>query len=92
MTRTERRQRKKRGKRAKCRDKKPGRTWEGGEGGEGVPEPPLDGKSSTLHYKGQSLEISQAAVQGMEHHHPIMHKLGDLGGRAYRQTDRAIYQ
>ena len=23
----------------------------------------------------------------MEQHHPIMNKLGDLGGRTYRQTD-----
>ena len=59
----------------------------GEKGGEGVPEPPLDGKSSKLHFKEQSLGISQAAVWVMEHHHPIMNKLGDTGGQTYRQTD-----
>ena len=32
----------------------------------GGPEPPSDGNNSTLNVKGQSLGISQAAVQGME--------------------------
>ena len=27
----------------------------------------------------------------MEQHHPIMDKLGGLGGRTYRQTDRQSY-
>ena len=39
---------------------------------------------------GHILEINQAAVRGMEQHHPIMDKLGDLGGRTYRQTDNII--
>ena len=65
----------------------PGESGRGGEGGEGGPEPPSDVKRSTLNYKEQSLEISQAAVRGVEHHHPIIDKLGDLGGRTYRQTD-----
>ena len=82
---------KKERKRANCREKEPGRIWERGEkGGEGGPEPPSDGKSSKLNFKGQSLEISQAAVRGMEQHHPIMDKLGDHGGRTYRQTDRHV--
>ena len=90
MTRTERRQRKiKRGNGQTAGVKEPGIIWEGGEkGGEGGPEPPSDGKSSKISFKGQSLEISQAAVRGMEHHHPIIDKRGDLGGRTYRQTDR----
>ena len=37
---------------------------------------------------GQSLEINQAAVQGMEQQHPIMNQLGDLGDQTYRNTDR----
>ena len=67
MTRTERRQRKrKRGNGLTAGYKEPGRIWEGGEkGGDGGPEPPSDGKSSKLNFKGQSLEISQAAVRGM---------------------------
>ena len=76
----------KRGNGRTAGDKEPGRIWEGGEkGGEGGPEPPSDGKSSTLNFKGQRLEISQAAVRGMEQHHPIMDKLGDHGGRTYIQ-------
>ena len=60
--------------------------WGGGEerGGE---EPPSDGNNRTIYFKGQSLGISQAAVRVMEQHHPIMDKLGDPGGRTYRQTD-----
>ena len=80
MTRTERRQRKrKRGNGRTAGDKEPGRILEGGEkGGEGGPEPPSDGKGSKLHFDGQILEISQAAVRGKEHQHPIMDRLGDL--------------
>ena len=51
-----------------------------------VPEPPSDGNNSTLHFKGQSLGISQAAVRGMEQHQPIMDKLGDPSDQTYRQT------
>ena len=88
MTQTERTQRKReRGNGRTVGDKEPGRIWEGGEEGrEGEPEPPSDGKNSKLNFKGQSLDISQAAFWGMEQHHPIMYKLGDLGGRTYRQT------
>ena len=88
MTRTERRQSKrKRGNGRTAGDKEPERIWEGGEkGGEGGPETPSDDKRSKLNFKGQSLDISQAAVRGMEQHHPIMDKLWDHGGRTYRQT------
>ena len=51
----------------------------------GGPEPPSDGKSSKLNFKGHSLGISQAAVRGMEQHHAIMDKLGDPGGHTYIQ-------
>ena len=60
------------------------------EGGGGGPEPPSDGKNSALNFKGQSLGISQAAVRGMEQHHPIMDKLGDPGDQTYIQTDSSI--
>ena len=92
MIRTERRKRKRnRGNGRTAGDKEPGRIWEGGEkGGEGGPEPPSDGKSSKLNFKGQSLGINQAAVQGNDHHHPIMDRLGDPGSQTYRQTDRHI--
>ena len=63
----------------------PGEYGKRGEGLEGGPEPPSDGKSSKLNFKGQSLEISQAAVRGMEQHHPIIDKLGYHEGRNYRQ-------
>ena len=62
-------------------DKEPGRIWEGGRRGEGGPEPSSDGKKQQTKFKGHNLDISQAAVQGMEQHHPIMDKLGGLGGR-----------
>ena len=54
----------------------------------GGPEPPSDGKDSTLNIKGQSLGISQADVQGIGTNHPIMDMLGDPGGQTYIQTDR----
>ena len=57
----------------------------------GGPEPPSDGKSSKLNFKGQSLGISQAAVRGKEHHHPTMDKLGGPVGQTYRQTDRQLH-
>ena len=92
MTRTERRQRKKRGNGQTAGDRESERIWEGGRKGRrgGRPEPPSDGKNITLNFKGQSLGISQAAVRGMEQHHPIMDKLGDPGGWTYRQTDRKL--
>ena len=87
MTRTERRQRKREEKGKLQGTRNPGESGRGGERGErGGPEPPSDGKSSQLNFKGQSLDISQAAVWGMEQHHPIMDKLGYHGGRTYRQT------
>ena len=45
-------------------------------------------ENSKLNLEGQSLEIYQAAVWGLEQeHHPIMNKLGGLGERSNRQTD-----
>ena len=52
----------------------------------GGPEPPSDGNNITLNFKGQSLGINQAAVRGMEQHHPIIDNLWDPGGHTYRQT------
>ena len=90
MTRTGRRQRKEREETGELQGT--GNLGESGRGGRreerGGPEPPSDGKSSTLNFKGQSLGISQAAVQGMEQHHPIMDKLGDPEGQTYTQIER----
>ena len=66
--------------------KEPGGILEGGEGGGGTRT--ITGReNSKLNLEGQSLEIDQAAVRGLEHHHPIMNKLGGLGDRSNRQTD-----
>ena len=88
MTRTERRQRKTRGNGQTAGDRESGRIWEGGKGRrrEG-PEPPSDGNNSTLNFKEKSLGINQAAVWGMEQHHPIIYKLGDLGDQTYIQIN-----
>ena len=63
----------------------PGESWRGGEGEGRGPETSSNGNNRKTKCKGQSLEITQAAVWGMEQHHPIMDTLGDLGGRTYRQ-------
>ena len=85
MTQTERRQRKREETGKLQGTRNPGDYGRGGEKGvEGVPEPSSDGKSSRLNFKVDGLDISQAAVWGMEQHHPIMDKLGDHGGRTYR--------
>ena len=91
MTQTERRQRKEREETGELQAKRnPEKSGRGGEkGGEAGPEPPSDSKSSKLNFKGQSLDISQAAVRGMEQHHPIIDKLGDHGSRTYRHTYRS---
>ena len=88
MTRTERSKRKEREETGELQGTgNPGEPRRGGEREErGGPEPPSDVKSSKLKFKGQSLGISQAAVPGMEQHHPIMDKLGDPGGQTYKQT------
>ena len=87
MTRTGSRQRKTRGNGLTSGDRESGRIWEGGEREEGGgPEPPSDGNNRTLNIKGQSLGISQAAVRGMEQHHPIIDKLGDPSDQTYRQN------
>ena len=92
MTRMERRQRKTRGNGRTAGDREPRRIWEGGKrGGEGGIRTTIGRLHSTLNFKGQSLGITQAAVRGMEQHHPIMDKLGDPGGQTYRQTDRYIF-
>ena len=89
MTRTERRQSKTKVNGQTAGDRESVRIWEGGKGRRrGGAEPPSDGNNSILNFKRQSLGISQAAVRGMEQHHPIMDKLGGIGGRTYRQTDR----
>ena len=79
MTWTERRQRKEREETGELQGAgNPGESGRGGRRVErGEPEPPSDGKSSKLNFKGQSLGISQAAVRGKEQHHHIMDKLGD---------------
>ena len=41
-----------------------GKGKQGGERETGGPEPPSDGKDSTLNFKGQSLGIDQADVRG----------------------------
>ena len=88
MTWTERRQRKEREEKGELqRTGNPGesgRAEEGRRGGNQNHHGTV--KRSTLNFKGQSLGISQAAVRGMEQHHPIMDKLGDPGGQTYRQT------
>ena len=56
----------------------------------GGPETPSDGNNSTLNFKGHSLGINQAAVGGMEQHHPIMDKIGDPGDQTYRHTGLSI--
>ena len=80
MTRTERRQReKKERKRANCRGKGTQENRGGGKKGRGGDQDHhRRGKSNKLNFKGQSLEISQTDVQGMEQHHPIMDKIGCL--------------
>ena len=64
----------------------PGESGRGGEGEREDQNHHRTGKSNKLNIKGQSLEIIQADVQGMEQHHPIMDRLGGLGGWTYRQT------
>ena len=90
MTRTERRQRIQRGNGQTAGEREPGKIREGGERGKGRrdrdgggPEPPSDGKDSTLNIKVQSLGISQADVRGIGKNHPIMDKLGGPGGQTY---------
>ena len=94
MTRTESRQRKEREETGEMhRTGNPGESGRGGRREErGGPEPPSNGKSSKLSFKGQSLGISQAAVRGMEQHHHIMDKLGDPGGQTYRQNYGSLKQ
>ena len=86
MKRKERRQRKEREETGELQGTgNPGESGRGGRREErGGPEPPSDGKSSKLNFKGQSLGISQATVRGMEQHQPIMDKLGDPEGQTYR--------
>ena len=50
----------------------------------------MEGENSKINLEGQSLEIAQAAVWGLEHHHPTMNKLGDLGDQTNRQTGRKV--
>ena len=92
MTRTERRQKeKKERKGANCRGQGTRENLGGGEKGRGGTRTIIRwGKSSKLNFKGQSLDIIQADVRGMEKHHPIMDKRGGLGGRTYRQSALSI--
>ena len=92
MKRKERRQRKEREETGELQGTgNPGEYGRGGRREErGGPEPPSDGKIIKINFKGQSLGISQAAVRGMEQHHPIMDKLGYPGVQTYRQ--RALHK
>ena len=71
----------------------PGESGRGGRRGEERGDQNLHwkGNSIKLNIKVQSLEISHAAVRGMEQHQPIMDKLGDIRGRTYIQID-ALYR
>ena len=62
----------------------PGESGRGGEGDRGDQNHHHSRKNLKSKFTVQSLDISQANVRGTEHHHPIMDKLGDLGGRTYR--------
>ena len=73
----------------------PGESGRGGKGRRrGEPEPPSDGKNSTLNLKGQSLGITQTAVRGMDQQKKLPHngQAGNPGGQTYTHTHTHPYR